>query len=290
MLSSYYYMSSLHSFLGQSSSYGCAGWAHHTRLLHHVWILSRFVAWTAIRLIEGWILLVTHWHLLTLHGLVVSTTLMQIVTRNLVWTDHRKHFRETLPHSGNSLWGVTEWQLVPWHEVGFLTVHVGEAFLAWGARKSTKRLSCEHCILLSIATSSTHDKIVQVLELLLVDPESLVSIGFVGKLFGQLLNDLGKSFGKSLVKLLPVCLLIELVLQSLNQFHNLISEHVESIFKVCHSLLECIKSLLTDTIVALLGILLFLEFLNAEMMLLNAFLGKILQLPSLIIAFVYVHF
>ena len=70
-------MSSLHSFLAQSSSHSGTGWAHHSSLLHHVWIGSRFVAWTAIRLIERWVLLlVTHWHLLTLHSLVCSTTLV----------------------------------------------------------------------------------------------------------------------------------------------------------------------------------------------------------------------
>ena len=89
-----------------------------------------------VRVVE---LLMLTWHgyiLAHVHGLLHVVYLagrLLHVARQLVRVNHRKHLRETLTNTGDSLGRVTEWQLVPRHELNALSVHVDKALLAGGA-------------------------------------------------------------------------------------------------------------------------------------------------------------
>lgn len=91
--------------------------------------------------------------------------------------------------AGDSLGWVSEWKLVPWHELNLLAHHVDEILLARCARKATKRLLAEHSILFVLTTTLAHEKTVQVLELALVNLESFLSLGLVSELLRQKLDD-----------------------------------------------------------------------------------------------------
>ena len=92
---------------------------------------------TRILLLPVWIieLLLLAWHgvvLAHVHRLlhVCHLAALHLMTRQLVWVDHREHLRETLSNTRDSLRWVTEWQLVPWHELNTLSVHVNKTLLA----------------------------------------------------------------------------------------------------------------------------------------------------------------
>ena len=85
-----------------------------------------------VRVVE---LLLLTWHgsiLAHVHGLlpICHLAVLQLVAGQLVGVDHRKHLRETLTNTGDSLGRITEWQLVPRHELNTLSVHVNQALLA----------------------------------------------------------------------------------------------------------------------------------------------------------------
>ena len=116
--------------------------------------------------------------------LIVSHLASLLVSRELVWVEHREHLGETLTDSGNSLSWVSEWKFVPSHELDSLSVHVLESLLAGCAGKSLKWLLAEHSILLILAatTASGHDDVVKVLQLLLMDLESLSHFSLISEL------------------------------------------------------------------------------------------------------------
>lgn len=92
-----------------------------------------------------------------------------IVAGGLVRVDHRKHLAEALTHPRDALARVSEWELVPWHELNLLSHHVHQIFLARRAGKPTKRLLAKHSILLVFAVTLSHHQAVEVLDLLLME-------------------------------------------------------------------------------------------------------------------------
>ena len=165
-----------------------------------------------------------------------------------------------MAHSSDPVRWVTEWQFIPRHELGLLTIHICKTLLAAGARETTKRLRSEHGILvLWSSCSSTHDQVVQVLELLLVQLERLASIYLVSELLRQLCNDLCKSFSQRLIKLFPVSLSIDLILQILDQLHYLVFKEGKGIFEIRNSSLESIEIFLTDSTATLHWVFTLLE-------------------------------
>lgn len=97
-------------------------------------------------------LVLTHVHrLASLTVVVIHLTVLLLVTGQLVRVDHRQHLREALADSSDSLSRVTEWELVPGHELNAFAMHVDETFLAGSARHSTERLFTEHGIFFVIS-------------------------------------------------------------------------------------------------------------------------------------------
>ena len=122
---------------------------------------------TAIHIIVVELLLLAG-HRLSLahvHGLAVSHLAVLLVTGELVRVDHGKHLREALTNASDSLRRVSEWKFVPWHEFDTFAVHVNESLLAGGARKTTKGLLAEHCVLLIFSSAALrHEEVVEVLQ------------------------------------------------------------------------------------------------------------------------------
>jgi len=88
-------------------------------------------------------------------------------------------------------------------------VHVDETLLAGSAGKSAKWLRAEHSIVSCLFASLAHNEIVEILELFLVNLESLARVCLVSKLLGQCLYDITQSILKCLVHLREVCLRVE---------------------------------------------------------------------------------
>jgi len=126
-------------------------------------------------------------------------------------------------------------------------VHVDEALLAGGTRKSTERLLAEHSIVLVVTATFAHDQIIEILELFLMDLKSLASVCLVCKLFGQCFHNVTQSVLEGLIHLGKVCLLVQRVLHFFHPLCKFISQVIQGIFQVGNSLDQGIEGLLTDT-------------------------------------------
>ena len=60
---------------------------------------------------------------------MLASLICHLAVLQLIGIDHRKHLRETLTNSRNSLRWVTEWQLVPGHVLDALSMHVNKTLL-----------------------------------------------------------------------------------------------------------------------------------------------------------------
>lgn len=165
-------------------------------------------------IVDGWIVLRVV-HLLLLVGGHLAALL---VPAQLVWVQHAEHLREALANAGNSLCWVPEGQLLPWHELNLLAVHVNEALFAGGARESTKRLLAEHGVFLVLLTSAhfRHNEVVQVLQLLVMHLQTLTGLVLASELLAHGLDNLVESALNVHADLLEAWLRVDLVLQLLD--------------------------------------------------------------------------
>jgi len=179
--------------------------------------LVRVVEFTVV---DGWVVLRVV-HLLLLVGSHLAALL---VPAQLVWVQHAEHLREALANAGNSLRWVPEGQLLPWHELDLLAVHVDEALLAGGARESTKRLLAEHGVFLVLLTTAhfRHDEVVQVLQLLVMHLETLTGLVLASELLAHGLDNLVESALDVHADLFEAWLGIDLVLQFLDPAGELV--------------------------------------------------------------------
>lgn len=191
--------------------------------------------------------------LLVGHGLVLAHVHWLIhlavlfVARELIRVNHGKHLGETLTHTGDSLRRVSEGELVPWHELDALAVHVDETFLAGGARQAAEWLLAEHGILLVLAMATLrHDQVVQILELLLMDLECLARVTLVSKLLRQGFDDVRKSVLEGLVHLSEVGLLVQRVLHLFHPLRELVTQMGQLHFQVVDAVYKSVKCFLTD--------------------------------------------
>lgn len=126
---------------------------------------------------------------LNLMGLVHSRLVLHVAMRLLVagqlfGINHRKHLGEALTDTCNPLSGVSEWELVPRHELDALAHHVDKVFLTGGARQATQWFFAEHSVLVVVTMTLAHEETVEVLELSLVGLECLLCLVLVSKLLG----------------------------------------------------------------------------------------------------------
>ena len=80
-----------------------------------------------------------------------------------------------------------------------------------------------------------------------MDLESLASVGLVGKLLRESLDDVTQTILKSFVHLCKVSLLVKSILHFFHPLGELISQMIQSILDVLYSLSESIEGLLADT-------------------------------------------
>jgi len=156
----------------------------------------------------------------------------------MVRVDHRQHLGETLSNSCNSFCWISEWKLVPRHKLHFLAHHVHQVFLARCAREAAQRFLAEHRIFFVFAMTLAHQQAVQVLELALVELESLLGLGLVCKLLCHCFDDLIESVLKKFLEFTDGCgvgLLVEIVLHLLHPACIVVLELVELGFKFCKS-------------------------------------------------------
>ena len=95
-------------------------------------LLDLSVGVVEFTVVDVWIVLRVV-HLLLL---VCSHLAALLVPAQLVRVQHAEHLGEALANAGNSLRWVPEWQLLPWHELDLLAVHIDEALFAGGAREA----------------------------------------------------------------------------------------------------------------------------------------------------------
>ena len=131
-------------------------------------------------------------------------------------------------------------------------MHVNKSLFTGCAGQTTERLCAKHCLVCSVTTTSfAHDEVIKVLELFLMEFESLTSVSFISKLLSQSLYDITETILKCFVHLCKVGLRIQTVLHLLHPLCELVSEMVESILKISYSLNECVKGFLADSIISI---------------------------------------
>ena len=85
-----------------------------------------------------------------------------IESTQLLGVDHRKHFRESLSYSCNSLGRISEGQLAPGHKLDFLAIQIDQIFLAGSARVAAEVFFVEHSVFVCWVLTLAHKQIVQV--------------------------------------------------------------------------------------------------------------------------------
>jgi len=159
----------------------------------------------------------------------------------MIRVDHRQHLGETLSNACNPFCWISEWKLVPRHKLHFLAHHVYKVFLARCAREAAQRFLAEHRIFFVFAVTLAHQQAVQVLELALVELESLLGFGLVCKLFRHCFDDLIESVLKKFLEFTDGCgvgLLVEIVLHLLHPTCIVVLELVELVFKLSKSAIK----------------------------------------------------